>query len=61
MKKPMFQKCSQVTVQRAGFPNHPIGTIVTIASVVNTATKRNPEFRYYGNGLWFYESDVLAA
>jgi hypothetical protein len=57
--KAPFKKLDQVFITRAGFPQ-PIGTAVTIASVVNQGTKRNPSWRFYGFGMWFNAEDVSA-
>ncbi len=54
-----FKKLDQVFINRAGFPQ-PIGTAVTIASVTNTGTKKNPTWRFYGFGMWFHADDVSA-
>jgi hypothetical protein len=54
-----FRKLDRVFVARAGFPQ-PIGTAVTLASVVNAGTKRNPAWRFYGFGMWFSAEDISA-
>lgn len=48
-----------VTRTIAGSP-YVIGERVTVLSVVNNGTKRNPSFRYYVAGAWM-DADALSA
>lgn len=59
--KAPFSKGEVLYVTRSGFPEHAIGSRIVVASVVNAGTKRNPAWRFYGNGLWFYAEDVSRA
>ena len=52
-----LKKLDTAYINRAGFPE-PVGTRVTIASVVNSGTKRNPVWRFYARGMWFYVEDL---
>lgn len=55
-----FAKLQDVFVVRAGPPTpYVIGDRVTVLSVVNTGTKRNPAFRYAVAGAWF-DHDALS-
>jgi hypothetical protein len=55
-----FKKFDQVYIARR-VPGSPyvIGDRVTIISVTNTATKKNPVFRYYVAGAWI-DHDALS-
>lgn len=56
-----FKKFDQVYVAHR-VPGSPycVGDQVTIVSVTNTATKRNPSWRYYVAGAW-YSHDALTS
>lgn len=58
--KAAFKKLDEAFVTRH-VPGAPycVGDRVTIISVVNTATKRNPSWRYYVAGAWLNE-DALS-
>lgn len=54
-----FKKLDQVTLAHhvPGCP-YVIGEKMTVLSVVNTGTKRNPNWRYYVRGAWL-DHDAL--
>jgi hypothetical protein len=55
-----FRKLDRVFVAyRVPGSPYSVGEQVTIASVVNTGTKRNPTWRYYVAGAWF-DHDALS-
>ena len=60
MTKSKFKKLDRVCLSVFVPGPHQIGEPLTVASVINQGTKRNPKWRYAVSGA-FYDEDVLEA
>lgn len=58
--KSKFRKLDRVKLSVFVPGPYVIGDEMTVMSVVNNGTKRNPQWRYYVAGAW-YDQDVLEA